>query len=105
MSRTPLLTISGVLAFIVGTTGLWYGFATSFLVPGTLGERYFQSRVWPGNVSLLASLLALAAAGWLLRRSAPDSKITIVQAISYSIGGAAGLGVLFAVVGALINQR
>jgi hypothetical protein len=101
-----LLKACGVLAFIAGALGLWYGFAMSFLVPGAPGEPYFQkNRMLLGNVPLLASLLMLSAAGWLFLRSVTRPKLTLGQAITYCVGSAAGLGFVFAVIGALIYQR
>ncbi len=101
-----LLRASGILAFVAGTVGLWFGFGMSFLVPGIPGEPYFQrQRVLYGNLPLLASALALCAAGWLFFRSESERKITLDQAITYCILGAAGLGFLSFLIGALINQR
>ncbi|MGA2882579.1 MAG: hypothetical protein ABSG13_26800 [Bryobacteraceae bacterium] len=77
----------------------------SFLVPGIPGEPYFQrDRLLRGNVPLVASVLALCAAGWLFFRSAPKPKITLSEAIAYCIGGAAVLGFLFYLIGAAIYQ-
>ena len=107
MQRKLILRVTCVLTFVAGTVGLWYGFAASFLVPGNhLGEPYFQrDRVLLGNLPLLGSVLALAAAGWMLFRSLSEPKITLGQAITYCIAGAAGLGFLYAVIGALIFQH
>lgn len=104
--RRPFVHICcGVAIFMAATFGLWYSFAMSFLVPGIPGEPYFQrDRVLLGNVPLLASLRGLCVAGWFLR-SALKSKITLSEAIIYCMGGAAGLGFLFFVIGAAIHQR
>ena len=106
MRSRVLLRVSGIVMFIAGTFGLGYGFAMSFLVPGTLGESYFQrDRILLGNLPLVASVLALTAAGWIFFRSLSEPKITLERAITYCIGGAVGLGFLYAVIGALIYQR
>jgi hypothetical protein len=106
MRRTVLLRVSAIVTFIAGTFGLWYGFAMSFLVPGTPGESYFQrDRILLGNSPLVGSMLALAAAGWMIFRSFSEPKITLERAITYCIGGAVGLGFLYAVIGSLIYQR
>jgi hypothetical protein len=103
MRNRLLMRLSAILAFIVGTFGLWYGFAMSFLIPGVPGEPYFQrDRVLFGNVPLLVSLIALSVAGWLFVLSISEPKITLEQAIAYCIGGAVGLGFLSAVFGSLI---
>ena len=100
-----LLRLLGILTFIAGAVGLWYGFAMSFLVPERPGEPYFQrDRVLLGNLPLLGSVLALSAAGWLLFRSLSEPKITLERAITYCIGGAVALGFLYAVIGALITH-
>jgi len=106
MRRKVLLRVSAIVTFIAGTVGLWYGFAMSFLVPGTPGESYFQrDRILLGNLPLVGSMLALAAAGWMIFRSFSEPKITLERAITYCIGGAVGLGFLYAVIGSLIYQR
>jgi hypothetical protein len=106
MQSRLLLRVSGILTFVAGTVGLWYGFAMSFLVPGIPGEPYFQrDRVLLGNLPLLGSVIALAAAGWMFFRSVSEPKITLERAITYCIGGATGLGFLYAIIGALIYQR
>jgi len=70
------------------------------------GEPYFQKeRVLLGNLPLLASLTALSEAGWLLVRSLSEPKISLERAIAYCMGGAVGLGFLFAILGLLLNQR
>jgi hypothetical protein len=105
MRRASVQICCGLALFIAATFGLWYGFAMSFLVPGIPGAPYFQrQRVLLGNVPLVASMLALCAAGWFFR-SAIKSKITLSEAIIYCIGVAAGLGFLFFVIGAAIHQR
>jgi biotin transporter BioY len=106
MRRALLLRASGVVTFIAATFGLWYGFAMSFLVPGIPGEPYFQrNRVLLGNVPLVASVLALCAAGWLIFRATSEPKITVEKTITYCVAGAAGLCFLFAVIGSAIYQR
>jgi hypothetical protein len=66
MQSRLLLKVSGIVTFVAGTFGLWYGFAMSFLVPGIPEEPYFKrDRVLLGNLPLLGSVLALAAAGWM----------------------------------------
>lgn len=105
MRNTVLLRVSGIVAFIAGTFGLWYGFVMSFLVPGTPGESYFQrDRILLGNLPLVGSLLALSAAGWMFFRSLSEPKITLERTITFCIGGAASLGFLYAVLGALIYK-
>ena len=106
MWSRALLRASGIVAFIAGTLGLWYGFAMSLLVPGTPGESYFQrDRILLGNLPFVGSVLALAAAGWMFFRSLSEPKITLEQAIAYCIGAAMGLDFLCFVIGALIYQR
>jgi len=106
MQRTFFLRATATSLFIGATFGLWYGFAMSFLVPGIPGEPYFQrDRVLLGNVPLVASVLALCAAGWLFFRSASDPKVTLEKTITYCVAGAAGLLFLLAVIGSVIHKR
>lgn len=83
MRSRVLLRVSGIVIFIAGTFGLWYGFAMSFLVHGTPGESYFQKdRILLGNLPLVGSMLALTAAGWMFFRSFSEPKITLERAIT-----------------------
>jgi biotin transporter BioY len=104
--RRVLHRILGTVALLAGTAGLYYGFVMSFLVPGILGEPYFQrQRVLLGNIPLAVSVLALCGAGWLFFTSLREPRFTLGQTIACCIGGAAGLWVLLAIIGALIYQR
>lgn len=104
--QARLLRGSSIAIFLAGAFGVWYGFVMSFLVPGTLGEPYFtRDRILLGNVPLVGSFAALVAAGWMFFRSFSKPRFSLEQAIVYSIGGAAGLGWLYIVIGGLISQR
>lgn len=100
------LRAAAVSAFLLGTVALAFGFAMSFLVPGTPGDHYFQrNRVLFGNLPLLAAILMLFLSGWLLHRSVPESKRNLPDTIACCIGGSVGLICVFAMVGALVHQR
>ena len=105
MRKNVGFRVIGIVMFMAGTFGLWYGFAMSFLMPGNPGEAYFQKdRFLLGNLPLLGLPLVLSAAGWMVFHSLSEPRITLGQAINYSIVGAAGLGLVYAVFCALIYQ-
>jgi hypothetical protein len=99
------LKASGVLAFLIGTAALYYGFAMTFLVPGAPGEAFFQKdRVLLGMLPLCAAVLTLCLAGWLLFHSASNPKRHLSDMIVYCIGGAIGAIWLSFIIGAIYKS-
>jgi uncharacterized membrane protein len=75
--------------FLAGTFALSYGFAETFLVPGTPGETFFQKdRVLFGLLPLATAILILCLAGWLFTRASTNPKRRLSDTITYCIGGA-----------------
>jgi biotin transporter BioY len=96
---------AGVVALLSGTVGLSYGFAMTFLVPGTPREGFFQKeRVLFGILPLVAAVLALCSAGWLFFHSVLNPKRHLSDVIALCIGGAIGAIWLFIVVGAIYQR-
>ncbi|MCE5306678.1 MAG: hypothetical protein LLG20_03460 [Acidobacteriales bacterium] len=100
------LRVTGVVAFLAGTVALSYGFAMSFLVPGTPGEGFFvRERVIFGVFPLLAALVTLGLSGWLFFRSVPNPRHNLSDVIAYCIGGALGAIFLFFIVGGIFHEH
>src|ERR1035441_3387398 len=100
-TRTPSLYLkaAAVVAFLIGTGVLYFGFTMTFLVPGMLGEPFFQKdRVLLGMLPLLAALLLLCSAGWLLFRSVSTPKRNLSDMIAYCFGAAIGMIFLFFII-------
>jgi hypothetical protein len=97
---------AAAVAFLFGTVALWYGFAMSFLVPGTPGAAYFQKdRVLLGNLPLAASPAVLCAASWMATRALQKPSIRLRTATLYSVASAAALLIVFLRIGALVHLR
>jgi hypothetical protein len=99
------LKVAGTLVLLVGSAALYYGFVMTFLVPGNLGESFFQrNRVLLGMLPLCAGFLELCWAGWLFFRSVPYPKRHLLDMIVYCIGGAIGAIWVFLILGALYQR-
>jgi uncharacterized membrane protein YidH (DUF202 family) len=88
-SQNVSLKIVGSLAFLAGTFALSYGFAETFLVPGTPGETFFQrDRVLFGLLPLAIAISILCLAGWFFARASSNPKRRLSDTITCCIGGA-----------------
>ena len=99
------LKIAGAFSFIAGTVALYFGFAMTFLTPGTPREGFLvKERVIFGILPLLAALVAICLSGWLFFRSVPNPKRHLSDVVAYCFGAAIGAIWLFFIVGAIYQS-